>query len=337
MARRVIVVGGGILGCSIASRLLAADPSAQVTVVDAGLVGSGASMLSAGLSFPVGRTERTRRLAAVSVDHYARAVAQDPGLPIYPVRLRVAVRPAARARAVEHCAGLLPDLDPSPHAGYDTWLLPGCHVADVPALVQRLARRLRERARLLEGVRVESIADHAGEVGIALSTGESTAADQVVLAPGPWVDEEPLRRFTAELGIRIKKVVALHVHRQTDAPEAGWFFPVEDLFLVPLPHREHWLLSYTCRQWDVSPASVNRAGLTAVELAEVRAVLDECAPRLTLDLAGGRVFCDAYAPEPEPIVRPVGRTGRIVFAGAANGSGYRLAPGIAAEVTELLG
>jgi hypothetical protein len=35
-------------------------------------------------------------------------------------------------------------------------------------------------------------------------------------------------------------------------------------------------------------------------------------------------------------VRPLDEAGRIVFAGAAGGSGYRLAPAIAAEAVDLL-
>jgi glycine/D-amino acid oxidase-like deaminating enzyme len=48
------------------------------------------------------------------------------------------------------------------------------------------------------------------------------------------------------------------------------------------------------------------------------------------------VFCDAYSPSREPLVRTLDHDARIVFAGAANGSGYRLAPAIAAEAADLL-
>jgi glycine/D-amino acid oxidase-like deaminating enzyme len=50
----------------------------------------------------------------------------------------------------------------------------------------------------------------------------------------------------------------------------------------------------------------------------------------------GRVFCDAYSADREPLVRALDEEGRLVFAGAANGSGYRLAPAIAAEAAHLL-
>ena len=48
------------------------------------------------------------------------------------------------------------------------------------------------------------------------------------------------------------------------------------------------------------------------------------------------MFCDAYGPAGEPVVRALDPSGRIVFAGAAGGSGYRLGPAIAAEAVDLL-
>jgi glycine/D-amino acid oxidase-like deaminating enzyme len=50
----------------------------------------------------------------------------------------------------------------------------------------------------------------------------------------------------------------------------------------------------------------------------------------------GRVFCDAYSPDRQPVIRPLDAAGRIVFAGAAGGSGYRLAPAIASETADVL-
>jgi glycine/D-amino acid oxidase-like deaminating enzyme len=48
------------------------------------------------------------------------------------------------------------------------------------------------------------------------------------------------------------------------------------------------------------------------------------------------VFCDAYTPDRTPLVSALDSAGRVVFAGGANGSGYRLAPAIAAETVDLL-
>jgi len=64
--------------------------------------------------------------------------------------------------------------------------------------------------------------------------------------------------------------------------------------------------------------------------------LERYLPELADAASSGRVFCDAYSPTGEPCVRTLDQAGRIVFAGAANGSGYRLAPAIASEAADLL-
>jgi glycine/D-amino acid oxidase-like deaminating enzyme len=67
-----------------------------------------------------------------------------------------------------------------------------------------------------------------------------------------------------------------------------------------------------------------------------RDCLRRWAPALAGACTGGRVFCDAYSPDGEPVVCALADTGRIVFAGAASGSGYRLAPAIATQAVDLL-
>ena len=46
--------------------------------------------------------------------------------------------------------------------------------------------------------------------------------------------------------------------------------------------------------------------------------------------------CDAYSPEREPQVRALDDARRLIFAGAAGGPGYRLAPAMASEAADLL-
>jgi glycine/D-amino acid oxidase-like deaminating enzyme len=106
----------------------------------------------------------------------------------------------------------------------------------------------------------------------------------------------------------------------------------DDAFLLPLAHRGHWLLSYCCQQWDVEPGELT--GLLAADTAAAHRLLRHYAPGMTGACHGGRVFCDAYSPAGEPVVRQV--ADRIVFAGAASGSGYRLAPAIAAAAADLV-
>ncbi|MBA3774505.1 MAG: FAD-binding oxidoreductase [Ramlibacter sp.] len=342
MTARIVVLGGGIVGTVVASRLLAEDGTRRITLVDAGLVGNGASQYSAGVHFPVGCSARVKALAATSADYYERMRTRAPAVPIHPFEPWVAADSAQAAEVEARCTGLrapnaadgrVPaDLAP----GLELWRLPGCHVADVQQVAQWHARQLLERAKLIEGLRVTAIDESAAGVRVQLSDGRTLAADALVLAPGPWANTGAFKPFTAALGIRIKKVVALHVD-PAPARDAALFFPLEDAFLAPLPHRGHGLFSYTCTQWDVTPEAMRHASLERREFDEAQAVLGRVAPGLLAQPPmGGRVFCDAYGPEREPIVCGVGTHGRIVFVGAANGSGYRLAPGMADEAAGLL-
>ena len=334
MARHVLVLGGGIVGAVIASRLLDEEDDVQLTLVDAGLAGGGSSMYSAGVHFPCGRTERIKALSSVGALYYSGLHAREPSLPIHPFDMQVI---AARERAAEveaHCVGLEP-ITTSDVFGNAVWRLPDCHASDVQHLTQWHVARLRNRASVLEGTRVREIEEREDSVRVSFSCGRKISAQALVLAPGPWANDTPFQSYTAPLGIRTKKVVALHINRPL-----SWgtptYFPLDDAFLAPLPHRGHWLFSYTCPQWDVRPDELGRSGIEAAELEEARSVASRIAPHLVPHILSGRAFCDAYSPKREPIASPVSSHGRVIFAGASNGSGYRLAPGIAHEVVGLL-
>ncbi len=343
MRPTIAVVGAGILGCLVATRLAERSPEADVVVLDRDGAGSGASRRSAGLHFPRGASERVRAMSASSEAYYRRLSASDPLVPIYPLDMTVI---ASREREGEVRDAYLPGakLRPAPSAGHPLVRLPetalawsgdGCQYADVYALTQYFAARLRSTARLRECVAVTALEPGPEGVCLRLGTGEQILADRAVLAPGPWVGAPAWRELLAPLGIRVKKVVALHVEDRPDDRDHCVVFHDEDAFLLPLRHRGHWLFSYTCQEWDVDPDQLT-AGLARRHLDEARLVLARYAPELAARATSGRVFCDAYSPDRQPLVRMLDPAGRIVFAGAANGSGYRLAPAIAAEAVESL-
>ncbi|MER6328301.1 FAD-dependent oxidoreductase [Streptomyces sp. NPDC001034] len=343
----VVIVGAGIIGCMTARELVAAFPGAAVAVVDRDQVGSGASRRSAGLHFPRGSSARVRGMAALSERRYRELREELPGLPVHDVPTTVVAAESSAGRLAEHylpSAGLDPvrRVPAGPAgmvrlpAGSGAWSVRGGQYADVHGVAQLLAARLRPGVRFFEGARVVAIESCPDRVRLRLSTGEVLAARTAVLAPGPWIEDPAWRRWTAPLGLRVKKVVALHVEQRPRPADGVIVFEDEDAFLLPLHHRGHWLFSYTCAQWDVSPEGTH-SHLSTVEIAEGRAVLERFAPGLVRHCGTGRVFCDAYSAERAPVVRPVDEHGRVIFAGAANGSGYRLAPAIAAETVRAVG
>ncbi|MFH9819067.1 NAD(P)/FAD-dependent oxidoreductase [Streptomyces sp. NPDC017230] len=341
----VAVVGAGIIGCLTARAVHARLPGLSIAVIERDAVAGGASRRSAGLHFPRGSSPPVRRMASFSERYYRTLREEDPHLPIYGLNTTVI---SSTARADELADHYLPDrlrrTDRPPHGpagrlrlpeGTGAWQVDGGQHADVSALAQSLAARLRPAVRFLEGTRVVSVDSGPDHVALALSSDATLTASKVLLAPGPWLEEPAWRPWTAGLGLRVKKVVALHVERQPRPTDGAIVFEDDDAFLLPVHHRGHWLFSYTSPQWDVPPDGTDHY-LTAVELAEARSVLDRLAPELVPLCTTGRVFCDAYSPDRVPVVRPVDYFENVIFAGAANGSGYRLAPAIAADAARLL-
>jgi D-arginine dehydrogenase len=341
----VAVVGGGVIGSLTAREVIHRYPESTVLLLDRDAVGSGASRRSAGLHFPRGASERVRRMSEYSQEFYEKLRADRPAAPIHPVAMSVLSQAADGELAQVYSAPVRRAVTPAAldvcgaevrvPPGTAVWDVPGAHYTDVHRLVHMVIGGLRPRVQVREGVRVTAVEPGGAGVRLTLGTGERLTVDRVVLAPGPWLDTPAWAGLVAPTGARVKKVVALHIDRHTDETDRAVVFHDEDAFLLPLAYRGHWLFSYTCQDWDVDPDRLD-GDLVAHDVAEARACLMRYAPGLAERCTSGRVFCDAYSPSRQPLVRRLDPDGRVVFAGAANGSGYRLAPAIAAEAVQLL-
>jgi glycine/D-amino acid oxidase-like deaminating enzyme len=338
----VLVVGAGIIGCLTAREIAHRSPGLRLTMVDRGLAGGGASMRSAGLHLPRGGTERVRRMADYSQTYYRELRRCLPGAPIRSLRMsvltagsnadrlhRTYLKSAHLSRVDRVTGGLRIPQDTT------VWSGEGSQHADVQALTELLVRGLRPRVDVREGVGVIGLEPVGDEVSVRLSSGENLTAGRVVLAAGPWLATGPWPRLLPPGPFRVKKVVALHIEQVPLPNDHVIVFEDEDAFLLPLADRRHWLFSYTCTTWDVDPDTVSQA-LAPEDLAAARETLRRYAPGLAERCMSGRVFCDAYSGTGEPHVECSQQSPRIVLAGAANGSGYRLAPAIALRAADLL-
>ncbi len=353
--RAIAVIGAGIAGCLIARELAARDPAATITVLDRDLVGSGVTRRSAGVSLVRGSTPRALRMSAFSHDYYAALRAADPQLPIHPVNARLILTspddgPAALGYSPAHIGppaiSLADQLDNELRLppGTDLYQLGGCHHADVYALAQALAARARQTGNVsfTESVKVTglTVTSAGARAGVTLTTSDGTRRtfDQAILAPGPWIDDPAWRDLVSPLGLRVKKIVAMHLERPPKPDDELIIFEAEDAFLLPVAHCGHWLLSFTRIDWDPDPDAIAAGiGLSAEDVEAARETLHPYSPALAGACVSGRVCCDAYSPNREPVITALdGTGGRVIFAGAANGSGYRLAPAVATEAVDLL-
>lgn len=207
---KVIIVGGGVIGCSIAYHL--AKKGADAVVVDAGKIGGEASSVAAGILTVVTDNPVFDALAAMSLKSLAmfpdfvREIEEASGIatgfrraPL--MRLAGSAEGARNLRkTLEFCrvAGVHAEWLDSASAvngeesglrftGYGAVLAPGEAQITSPAYVQALFKAgERSGIKFMENNPVYGIEESGGRVrGVRLASG-ALEGDEVVLASGAW-------------------------------------------------------------------------------------------------------------------------------------------------------
>lgn len=341
------VVGAGMIGATAAALARLHHPALRVLVLEQSLAGGGASRYSAGLDVPWARDPARRRLVAESAALWPR-LRRAARLPIHPLSC-FAVEPegevdavregfggAARPATADECAALAAAL-PAVALGPERRVLSvaGARRGIAGGVAVRLARAAARwpGSALWEGARVEAVEPGDDGYRLALADGRRVRARRVLAATGPWLDG-PGAEVARAAGVRVKKVAALHLDAPPPPGAPAVLFNADDAFLLPLPERRQWLFSFTAQGWDCPP-DPGRLHLDAADRARALELLARNAPALAGRAGGARVFCDAYAPDRLPLAAECAPG--FVAAGACAGSGFRLAPAIAAEALRRLG
>ena len=233
---RVVVIGGGVIGCSVAYHLAHAGWT-DVVLLERDRLTSGTTWHAAGLMTCFGSTSETATaIRLYSRDLYARLedeTGQATGFK--PVGLIEAAADEARLEEYRRVAAFqrhlgleVEEISPREMADLFPWartddLLAGFHVpgdgrvnpVDVTTALAKGARRLG--VRIVEGVSVEDVlTDRGGVTGVRVSAGapgETTdiEAEYVVNCAGMWA-----RELGARNGLVIPNQAAEHYYLITD-------------------------------------------------------------------------------------------------------------------------
>jgi D-amino-acid dehydrogenase len=200
---RVVVIGGGVVGCSAASML--ADGGASVTLIEATAIAAGASGRNSGsIQHPFDPELLPLHLESLAAYRALAATDEDFAFPSDPVGILLLTDDpdAARSRESELAAAfpeLNPEvLDPAAVRRAEPTLSDGWFAVRVasgyPATPEGATRALAARSvRAGVTLRIGRSARpwiEGGRIrGVAFDDGEQLAADQVLVAAGPWAPE----------------------------------------------------------------------------------------------------------------------------------------------------
>lgn len=200
---RVVIIGGGVVGCTAASML--ADAGQSVTLIEATAIAAGASGRNSGsIQHPFDPALLPLHLESLSAYRTLAADDSEFAFPSGPVGILLLTDDpdAARARAAE-LAGTFPELnaevlDPGAVSAAEPALAGGWSAVRVasgfPATPEGATRALAARAvragvtlRIGRSARAWVKDDRVR--GVTTDDGEQIPADQVLLAAGPWTPQ----------------------------------------------------------------------------------------------------------------------------------------------------
>jgi glycine oxidase len=341
----VAIIGGGVIGLAVAWR--AAQRGIRVVVLERDEPGSGTSAVAAGMLAPISEATLTERalllLGLESVRVYptfaselAEASGLDPGY-LRCGTLAVA-RDADEADALERELALRvdlgleverlrasearriePGLAPTIRLGLD---IPGDHAIDPRKLLRALAEAVRRAGGELRS-RAEAVGISMSERRVELAGGEHVAAEQVVVAAGPW---------SAKLGAPVHPVKGqiLRLHDPSGAGLLGRVVRMRGGYLVPRGDGRY-VLGATVEERGFD--STVTAG-AVFELLRDAIELVPGASELAIDELS--VGFRPATPDNAPLIGP-GTTPRLHWATGHYRGGILLAPITAKLVVDALG
>ncbi|MGY4473448.1 NAD(P)/FAD-dependent oxidoreductase [Bradyrhizobium sp. USDA 3364] len=337
------VVGAGVMGLSAAFIAASDSPKKRIVIVERDIVGSGTSGFAPGIQINICRNQKERSLIGCG-SKFWRGIYPDGRWPrgrdcdVFwltrnPGELAQQISaghptPSTSFALAERLVSLPQFLVPDDVAV----VLDRGSYCQVDSIVEDLTQRLKIKGvSISESTSITKIRKGPRNILLQSSDNSELSAKRAILAIGPWLPESPLRQhLTDEPGLRVKKVVALHLAARPtpNCPMIGLFD--DYAFLIPMIEQGYWLFSFTSQEWDVKPVT-DELRLSSDDLARANAILAKWFSSEVPAVESARVFCDCYSADGVPFSRPAKDIAGLHVIGGGSGNGFRFGPACAEE------
>lgn len=345
----VVVVGGGVVGTSVAHQLATAGVR-DVVLVEAGTLGGGSSAKPVGGLRGHFGDALNIALALRGLEHYTALAEREPALCFERVGYLFLLRTAEEVARLEACVAeqnaqglpsrlvdpgeatrLCPVLDPAPFAAA-TWSPTDGHAVPAVAIEAWAREAAAHGAHVAERCAVEAIDVRDGEITAVRTNRGTIATDTVVCAAGAWaravgamagvdLDVRPVRRQLClteprpgahdRLPFTIDLATSSYLHNAGDALLLGWTDPDQPEGFG--------------RDYDPS------------WLPLLRERIAEWAPSLAgLPVASGWAGLYEQTPDSNALIGEAPHVGRFLYATGFSGHGFSQAPAAAEIVRDLV-
>jgi glycine/D-amino acid oxidase-like deaminating enzyme len=334
--QHVVVIGGGIVGLTTATRMLQCDPHVRVTVIEQNTVGSGASRYAGAIDIPYFQSEFHRELVSFSWKWYAEfAPAAGHRIPVPMLwYLSSADEETALRQSLNENPSEVRTCDMHWAVPPDIHVIKGSAFALRPGPWCQTLRKeleLSGRAKILEHSGVTNLELRNKALRVATKDGGSISADHAIACVGPWLPAW-LSAFAQPINdqkVRNKSVFGIQI--EVDGSRRGWSAIGRigaGIFFLPYGRTGNYFMSIKHDEWDVFPEKPG----TIVPEVEGRAAsfLDQTVGRGLWRIAEPSVFMDTYNRAFQPVVRQIQEMDDLLtVVTGTHGSGVRLSPGLA--------
>ncbi len=344
------IIGGGIIGVLTAWYARQKYPDWDIVLFEQGTISSGATEYSASLDIPYGHTPLRYQLSTQSGELYQQLKTAFPELPVKELEFYGIVQQQQAAKILQQItaenAGISTDCIPTLLANHPSLILPpgttviagaSASQAILNEVATMVAARFEATAHssIFRNTKIVAVKNTDEKFVLQTSDDNQFSASKIIQATGPWKDEISGPQFSLVENTRVKKIVAFHIYQQPKATDPLFYFFDDDAFLMPKYEAGYWLFSFKCDHWDVQPDS-NTLSIDEADIQKAQSILTKYYPSFAPLCTTGRVFCDLYSHDGDPVIEPASNFSNYIFAGAGAGSGYRLGPAIAWQAVELL-